>query len=276
MLEIEATEQNVLFPIPFTQWCVASGSRVTGTGGNPTTLGANAAFHQIATLTHVAVFSIEAQEYYLFTAGVQQWGYLTNADSGTLGTIIDLPCPVTYAIGVSSTSTGSGADIATFISVNLNNQTLEVARRPTSGNVAWFIIGYQQWGFNYEVKSNNPFNLPISFSETIFCVVATSANLVSVGAWWYKDGATLDKIAIGIGADDTPATGNFTYLSLGKQQWGYEQNNELVTLLLPYTTAYIPVGCAALLDAEFSLTIQDNSSFYRPVRSTAYWLTIGS
>ena len=70
MLEIEATEQNVLFPIPFTQWCVASGSRVTGTGGNPTTLGANAAFHQIATLTHVAVFSIEAQEYYLFTAGV--------------------------------------------------------------------------------------------------------------------------------------------------------------------------------------------------------------
>lgn len=59
-------------------------------------------------------------------------------------------------------------------------------------------------------------------------------------------------------------------------QWGYEQNNEIVTLLLPYTTAYIPVGCAALLDAEFSLTIQDNSKFYRPVRSTAYWFTIGS
>ena len=70
MLEIEATEQNVLFPIPFIQWCVASGSRVTGTGGNPTTLGANAAFHKIATLTHAAVFSVEAQEYYLFAAGV--------------------------------------------------------------------------------------------------------------------------------------------------------------------------------------------------------------
>ena len=70
MLEIEATEQNVLFPIPFTQWCVASGSRVTGTGGNPTTLGANAAFDKIATLTHAVVFSIEAQEYYLFAAGV--------------------------------------------------------------------------------------------------------------------------------------------------------------------------------------------------------------
>ena len=66
------------------------------------------------------------------------------------------------------------------------------------------------------------------------------------------------------------------WISLGKQQWGYEQNNEIVTLLLPYTTSYIPVGCAALLDAEFSLTIQDNSNFYRPVRSTAYWFTIGS
>lgn len=66
------------------------------------------------------------------------------------------------------------------------------------------------------------------------------------------------------------------WISIGKQQWGYEQNNEIVTLLLPYTTAYIPVGCAALLDAEFSLTIQDNSKFYRPVRSTAYWFTIGS
>lgn len=60
------------------------------------------------------------------------------------------------------------------------------------------------------------------------------------------------------------------------QQWGYEESNEIVTLLQAYTTAYIPVGCAALLDSLFSLTIQDNTSFYRPLRTTAvYWLTIG-
>ena len=72
-----------------------------------------------------------------------------------------------------------------------------------------------QWGFNYEVKSNNPFNLQISYSKAIFCVVATAADWTATGAWWYKNGATLKKIAIGIGADDTPASGNFTYLVIG-------------------------------------------------------------
>lgn len=70
MLEIQATEQNVDFPIAFTEWCVACGSRVTGTGGNPTTLGANAAFSELATLTHAIVFSVETQDYYLLAAGV--------------------------------------------------------------------------------------------------------------------------------------------------------------------------------------------------------------
>ena len=74
--------------------------------------------------------------------GMQQWGYLARASSGTSGTTIDLPYPVTYAIGVISTSVGSGADITTSISINPADQTLAVARRPTSGNVAWFIIGY--------------------------------------------------------------------------------------------------------------------------------------
>lgn len=70
MLEIQATGQNVDFPIAFTEWCVACGSRVTGTGGNPTTLGANAAFSELATLTYARVFSVETQDYYLLAAGV--------------------------------------------------------------------------------------------------------------------------------------------------------------------------------------------------------------
>lgn len=78
MLEIQATSQNVDFPIAFTEWCVACGSRVTGTGGNPTTLGANAAFSELATLTHARVFSVETQDYYLLAAGVQQWGEYAN------------------------------------------------------------------------------------------------------------------------------------------------------------------------------------------------------
>ena len=69
MLEIQATEQNVDFPIAFTEWCVAYGSRVTGTGGNPTTLGANAAFSDPVTLTYATVFSVEVQEYYLLAVG---------------------------------------------------------------------------------------------------------------------------------------------------------------------------------------------------------------
>ena len=69
MLEIQATEQNVDFPIAFTEWCVAYGSRVTGTGGDPTTLGANAAFSDPVTLTYATVFSIEVQEYYLLAVG---------------------------------------------------------------------------------------------------------------------------------------------------------------------------------------------------------------
>lgn len=87
----------------------------------------------------------------------------------------------------------------------------------------WLSIGIilsQQWGFHYEVKSNNPFDLPIPYNEIIFCVVATAADWTATGAWWYKNGATLNKIAIGIGADDTPASGNFTYLAIGVQQWG--------------------------------------------------------
>lgn len=73
----------------------------------------------------------------------------------------------------------------------------------------------KQWGFNYEVKSTNPFELPIAYNEAIFCVVASAADWSATGTWWFKNGATLDKIAIGVGSDDTPASGNFTYFVIG-------------------------------------------------------------
>lgn len=92
---------------------------------------------------HIDSSNIQYKGGYAYLIGCkQQWGYLASASSGTSGTTIDLPYPVTYAIGVISTSVGSGADITTSISINPDSQTLAVARRPTSGNVAWFIIGY--------------------------------------------------------------------------------------------------------------------------------------
>lgn len=94
MLEIQATGQNVDFPIAFTEWCVACGSRVTGTGGNPTTLGANAAFSELATLTYARVFSVETQDYYLLAAGVQQWGIVEHIKQETRATAT-FPIPFT-------------------------------------------------------------------------------------------------------------------------------------------------------------------------------------
>ena len=114
-----------------------------------------------------------------------------------------------------------------------------------------------QWGFNYEVKSNNPFNLPISYSEAIFCVVATAADWTATGAWWYKNGATLNKIAIGIGADDTPASGNFTYLAIGVQQWGYSATtNTTITLPISFSnTNYSITATAATSGARGGMKI---------------------
>ena len=108
----------------------------------------------------------------------------------------------------------------------------------------------------------------------VFCAFAITKNNVALT----DAGATIPALSVSTATMYVNGLNGY-WLVVGaknKQQWGYEQNNEIVTLLLPYTTAYIPVGCAALLDAEFSLTIQDNSKFYRPVRSTAYWFTIGS
>lgn len=92
-------------------------------------------------LHHMLIYIQEPPHICLLLAN-KQWGYLPSASSGTSGTTIDLPYPVTYAIGVISTSVGSGADTTTGISINPDSQTLAVSRRPTSGNVAWFIIGY--------------------------------------------------------------------------------------------------------------------------------------
>ena len=161
MLEIEATEQNVLFPIPFIQWCVASGSRVTGTGGNPTTLGANAAFHQIATLTHAAVFSVEAQEYYLFAAGVQQWGYEITFTAKT----IVFPCPYAEIIpSVIGASSGSSAKLA----INANSLTSFNASNQAAQTIWWIAIGKQQWGTEPGVGT---YEYPIPYTALCYGVI---------------------------------------------------------------------------------------------------------
>lgn len=152
MLEIEATEQNVLFPIPFTQWCVASGSRVTGTGGNPTTLGANAAFHQIATLTHATVFSVEAQEYYLFVAGVQQWGYIQTHSSTN---IVNLNVPYTsthYACFAQKADTKAGNSVEAWAAVTAISLT-DFTLRAHYDNTNYFLsFGKQRSGVSLPLK----------------------------------------------------------------------------------------------------------------------------
>lgn len=167
MLEIEATEQNVLFPIPFTQWCVASGSRVTGTGGNPTTLGANAAFHQIATLTHAAVFSVEAQEYYLFVAGVQQWGYnLATLGNGTTYNLL-ITCS-DFNLGYISNNAGAGE----ICGCEATLTTIQLSRTTHSNTLCWAALGKQQWGSNFStVTAETLVDYPIAVSQvlTILC-----------------------------------------------------------------------------------------------------------
>ena len=132
------TAGTITYPIQFTEIAytafacdiAASNENIVSVATNP------------PEINQIVVRPSAAQTITWLVIGKQQWGYLPNASSGTSGTTIDLPYPVTYAIGVISTSVGSGADITTSISINPAGQTLAVARRPTSGNVAWFIIGY--------------------------------------------------------------------------------------------------------------------------------------
>lgn len=203
-------EQEFSLPIAFTNNPYTVAISTTNTGNHAACKG-----FTLSTITLDAGDDVNVDDNIGFIIlGKQQWGDIVDG-TNTFTVAFTSFCKIANA---GNYSWGGVDNIIRSIELTYFTATYSDNSYP----FLYIAIGQQQWGFNYEVKSNNPFNLPIAFSETIFCVVATSANIVSVGAWWYKDGATLDKIAIGIGADDTPATGNFTYLSLGKQQWGYK------------------------------------------------------
>lgn len=225
MLEIEATEQNVLFPIPFTQWCVASGSRVTGTGGNPTTLGANAAFHQIATLTHAAVFSVEAQEYYLFAAGVQQWGYITESSSSTDYRYFPVPFATEYyAICTGNSQRQDNVsvwldqiDTLKFLA-GIGENYVAMPQK----NIFYFACGRQQWGYQaVHGNAEQEFSLPIAFTNNPYTVAISTTNTGNHAAC---KGFTLSTITLDAG-DDVNVDDNIGFIILGKQQWGFKSTD---------------------------------------------------
>lgn len=219
MLEIQATEQNVDFPIAFTEWCVACGSRVTGTGGNPTTLGANAAFSELATLTHAIVFSVETQDYYLLAAGVQQWGLST-------GRTITYPISLLTLYSIVALDAASGMDAVQVCDVNTadNTNAIIFQMRLTQGDILpdnmtgfyWILIGrVQQWGtFPY---NSNRWTYPIAFN-LIFAAVKTtiSDNTSEVGypAWYSWSSDVTNTYAPHISSYKGYA------IALGMQQWG--------------------------------------------------------
>ena len=207
-----------------------------------------------------------------FFIGKQQWG-LTGNDPGDGCASAQLSIPITALIFGQARTTSSEV-LSSVFSVDVDNTStlyIDSSNIQYKGDYAYLIGCKQQWGtFPY---NSNRWTYPITFNIIFVALKTTiSANTSEVGypAWYSWSSDVTNTYAPHISSYKGYA------IALGMQQWGYEQNNEIVTLLLPYTTAYIPVGCAALLDAEFSLTIQDNSKFYRPVRSTAYWFTIGS
>lgn len=159
-----------------------------------------------------------------------------------------------------------------YTNLELNNFDITLGSGDNSERRGiYFCFGKQQWGLQRMTTSYTTYNLPISYKEIHIAIIGQEQER-NKGLGLSPDGLNGYIAAISYSGD----TQNIRYLSIGYQQWGYEETNEIVTLLQAYTTAYIPVGCAALLDSLFSLTIQDNTSFYRPLRTTAvYWLTIG-
>lgn len=229
-----------VFPIAFSQF-VSTGDTAVRTNSSAAWYGSNG---QI-TLSQIKVYFSNYTNIGTYIAvGMQQWGY-NRATTGD-GTAYDLLIACSdFNLGYISDNAGAGevcGCTATLTSIQLSRAT-------RSFTLCWFTLGKQQWGFHYEVKSNNPFNLPISYTEAIFCVVATAADWTSTGAWWYKNGATLNKIAIGIGADDTPASGNFTYLAIGVQQWGLNAGRT-VNYPIPLTALYSILAIDAASDFD--------------------------
>lgn len=193
MLEIQATSQNVDFPIAFTEWCVACGSRVTGTGGNPTTLGANAAFSELATLTHARVFSVETQDYYLLAAGVQQWGLFQTAGK-RYNAVLSLSYQDWYFPVIAAKQ--AATEMIGYANLQLNDFDITLGSGDDSERSgAYLCFGKQQWG----LTGNDPGNggasaqLSIPITTLIFgqARTTTSETISSVFSIDVDDGLTL-------------------------------------------------------------------------------------
>ena len=236
MLEIQATGQNVDFPIAFTEWCVACGSRVTGTGGNPTTLGANAAFSKLATLTHAIVFSVETQDYYLLAAGIQQWGYEPSVSTRTV------EYPIAYLITPPTVVTSSnGADAKSAVG-NITLTSFSTINRAGTQSVWWFSIGVQQWGYSAFIYGGKKVTFPIPYIAQCYGVVSQNVQ------------TTTDFIVCAINDVDTTGfwDSNGSYIGIywfafGKQQWGYSPYNAekgLVSIALQLSSSEIISICS--------------------------------
>ena len=219
MLKIQATEQKVAFPIAFTEWCVAYGSRATGTGGNPTTLGANAAFSDPVTLTYATVFSIEVQEYYLLAVGKQQWGEYVDGYN-TFPTEFTAFCVIAAGGEYMYSDLGS-----TILEIELHRFR---ALANLSGTKKTYIAaGKQQWGSNDGAQNN----FPIPFS-----------NCLNLQQWqWDTSAMNNSGIVNNIQYDDTGYTCNGNYklrfLAVGiAQQWGLQR------MTTSYTTYQLPIS----------------------------------
>lgn len=176
MLEIQATVQNVDFPIAFTEWCVACGSRVTGTGGNPSTLGANAAFSELATLTHAIVFSVETQDYYLLAVGVQQWGLFQTANK-QYNAVLSLSYQDWYSpvIAVRQAST----EMIGYDNLQLNNFDITLGMGDGSERSgAYLCFGKQQWGCG---QHNDNITFSMLYSEIPVTVMGANAYAAYCG-----------------------------------------------------------------------------------------------
>lgn len=236
MLEIEATEQNVLFPIPFIQWCVASGSRVTGTGGNPTTLGANAAFHQIATLTHAAVFSVEAQEYYLFAAGVQQWGYYFESQSDADYRYLPITYTTHYCVALGNITYAPNESETGYAPYyqEVSNSVFLVGlgnNRIGNANVPVITVGIQQWGYSPYNAEDGLVSIALQLSSSEIISVcsqqiarsATDKNGTQQVLFVSFDETTINFRIVNTEASTDTAI-SFYWFGLFKQQWGSLSN----------------------------------------------------
>ena len=300
MLEIEATEQNVLFPIPFIQWCVASGSRVTGTGGNPTTLGANAAFHQIATLTHAAVFSVEAQEYYLFAAGVQQWGYYFESQSDADYRYLPITYTTHYCVALGNITYAPNESETGYAPYyqEVSNSVFLVGlgnNRIGNANVPVITVGIQQWGLQDfpTLKQNDceaDVKLAFAMNQTNYFVISgvktRGPRADNIGGGLFSYAEIVDANTIHLTCDyKTNFSGSTSagiWFLVIAQQWGYIesvsgqlQQKIVLNIESSFYTFYATSFSVQPEKISVSHSQGSNLYIYHEINRGAFWFFIG-